>query len=102
MFIPVLFNFFSSKTDKKLDRILELLELLVRGAYNMSAELDALTAQVQANTDAEASAALAFTSLAAKIEAGKNDPAALTALASALRTSAATLSAAVIANTAAA
>lgn len=62
----------------------------------------ALTSQVQANTDAETSAVILIQGLAAQIAAVANDPAAVTALAAKLKTSADALAAAVVANTPAA
>ena len=71
----------------------------------MGAIEDAITAlgtQVQANTDAEASAVALITNLASLITSNANDPAAVTALAAKLKTSADALGAAIVANTPAA
>jgi hypothetical protein len=68
----------------------------------MAADLTALTAQVTANTQVEASAVLLIQGLAAQITALQNDPVALAALATQLNTSATALAAAVAANTPAA
>ncbi len=68
----------------------------------MGLELDQLTADVKANTDVEASAIALIQGLAAKIDAAKTDPAALTALSASLKSSAAALADAVTANTPAA
>jgi len=68
----------------------------------MSAELDALTAQVQANTDAEQSAITLLTNLHAMLEAAGTDPAKLSALKDTLKNSSDALAAAVVANTPAA
>jgi hypothetical protein len=72
----------------------------------MSAEFDALTVQVKANEDAEASAVEMINGLAAKVAAlivnGTVDPAAVTALSTSLKASADALGAAVVANTPAA
>lgn len=65
----------------------------------MTAELQALITQVKANTDVEASTVVLIKGLAAKIEASKDDPAALSALAASLKTSADATAAAVVANT---
>jgi len=65
----------------------------------MSAQLDALTAQVAATITIEQSAILLIQGLAAQIEALKTDPAALQALSDSLKGSADTLAAAVTANT---
>ena len=63
------------------------------------AHLDALTAQVTANTEVEASAVILINGLAAKLLEFANDPAAITALATQLQASADALAAAVAANT---
>ena len=63
------------------------------------AHLDALTAQVAANTEVEASAVILINGLAAKLFEFANDPAAITALATQLQASADALAAAVAANT---
>lgn len=67
----------------------------------MSAQLDALTAQVAANTAAEQSAITLLGVLAAKVAAG-DDPAKLQALTDSLKASGDALTAAVTANTPAA
>jgi hypothetical protein len=68
----------------------------------MSDAIAALTVQVTANTDAEASAVGLIQSLAALIAANAGDPVAVAALAAQLKTSADALGAAVVANTPAA
>lgn len=65
----------------------------------MAADLTALTAQVTANTDVEASAVILINGLAAQLVAAKNDPVAIQALADKLKASADSLAAAVTANT---
>ncbi len=65
----------------------------------MSAELDALTAQVTRMTNVSASAVTLITGIAARIEAAKSSPVQVQALADELRTDADRLSAAVVANT---
>ena len=67
-----------------------------------SPQLDALTAAVTAEETVDGSAVKLITDLAALIEANKTDPVALQALADRLNASAATLSAAITANTPAA
>ena len=62
-------------------------------------DLAGLTAQVKANTDAEASAILLIQGLADQIAAAGTDPVALQALQDQLKASADALAAAVIANT---
>jgi len=86
-------------TAAKLDTILYLLRGLTAQGLSMSKELDTLTAQVKANTDAEQSAILLLTQLSALIKQNATDPAALNALAAELNTSAAALAAAITANT---
>lgn len=82
--------------------IFNLLKMAIKGEQRMSAELDALTAEVARNTSVEASAAALIQGiadqLAAAIAAGA-DPAALTALTQQLSGSADALAAAVAANT---
>jgi hypothetical protein len=87
---------------KKLDLIIFLLKTLLRKEHVMSQELDALSAQVQANTDLEASAITLIQGIAAQLEAAKEDPAKVQALAESLKASASNLSAAIVANTPAA
>jgi hypothetical protein len=65
-------------------------------------DLTGITAQVTANTDAEASAVVLLNSLSALIAANKTDPVALQALSDQLKTSAGNLAAAIVANTPAA
>ena len=76
------------------------LDLIRRRLTPMSAELDALIAQVKANTDAEASAAQLIQGLITQIQANANDPAKITALTQELQASLSTLSSAVVAGTA--
>lgn len=79
--------------------ILRILHLLKKGELKMSAELDALTAQVAQNTTVETSAVTLIQGLAAQIVAAGTDPAKLTALTTSLNTSATALAAAIAANT---
>jgi len=62
-------------------------------------EFETLTAQVQANTDTEASAILLIQGIAAQLALTATDPAAVAALAAKLKSSADNLAAAVVANT---
>lgn len=64
--------------------------------------LDTLTAQVKANTDAEASAVTLIQGLAAQLTAAAGDPVQVQALADQLKASAAALGSAIVANTPAA
>lgn len=84
---------------QKLDRIMKMLERIQKKEETMSAQLDALTVQVQENTDVEASAVVLLQGLAAQIADLKADPVALQALADSLNVSADNLAAAVVANT---
>lgn len=68
----------------------------------MSAELDALTAQVKANSDLLDSATTLINGIAARITAAGTDPAALKALTDELKAKDDALAAAVTANTPAA
>lgn len=68
----------------------------------MAGELDALTAQVTANTDAEASAITLLNNLHALLLAAGTDPTKLAALAGTLKGSGDALAAAIVANTPAA
>lgn len=65
----------------------------------MSAELDALTAQVKANTDTDASAIALIQGIATQVLAAKDDPAKIVALTTQLKASAAAMAAAITANT---
>ena len=69
---------------------------------SMSAELDALTVQVKANSDLLDSATTLINGIAARITAAGTDPAALKALTDELKAKDDTLAAAVTANTPAA
>ena len=68
----------------------------------MTQELDALTVQVKATTDAEDSAVLLLNGLSAQIAAIKTDPVALQKLSDDLKTGSDNLAAAILANTPAA
>jgi hypothetical protein len=68
----------------------------------MSQELDNLTAQVKANSDAVDAAVLLINGIADRITAAGVDPAKLTALTDELKSKDDTLAAAVVANTPAA
>ena len=86
-------------SSEKLDQIIGLLGTVIEKEDTMSKELDDLTIQVKANTDAEASAATLIQGLADQIKAAANDPTKIVALSAALKTSADALAAAVVANT---
>lgn len=95
-----------SGLSAQLSRIERLLIRLIQEEdqfmSDMKTELANLTQQVQANTDAEAAATQLINGIADRITAAAGDPAQVTLLASQLKTSAAQLSAAVVANTPAA
>ncbi len=95
------FRWFRS-IDQRLARIERPLVALFEEEKQMSTELDALAAQVKANTDLEESAVTLITGLADQLKSAAADPAAVQALADQLKTSAASLAAAVSANTPAA
>jgi chromosome segregation ATPase len=80
-----------ARIERKLDQIL-LQE------KTMSAELDALTQQVQRTGDTEDSAVLLIQGLATQIASLKQDPAALQALADQLKAKADALAAAIMSN----
>jgi len=80
-------------------RIEHLLKQILTEEKIMKAEIDALTAQVKANTDAEQSAVLLINGIADRITAAAGDPKQVKALTEQLKASATTLAAAVAANT---
>ncbi len=93
------------RIERKVDVILQKLGVVLQSEKIMSAELDALTAQVKANTDVEASAILAINGLVDKVAAlaaAGGTPLQFTELAAELKASADALGAAVPVNTAAA
>ena len=85
--------------DEVLREILKELKKLNKGINRMSVELDNITAQVHANSDAIESAIVLINGIADRIEAAGVDRAALKALTDELRTKDESLSAAVVANT---
>ena len=95
-------HFTDDEVRAKLDAIQALLVVMQGKEDTMSAELDALTVQVAANIQVEQSAITLIQGIAAQLTALKNDPAAITALADSLKSSADNLAAAITANTPAA
>jgi hypothetical protein len=87
------------EVEGKLALILSRLETLTQGGVIMSAEIDALAAQVEKNTELEASAVTLIEGLAARIEAAQDDPVRLRALTDELRQKADVLATAITANT---
>jgi hypothetical protein len=87
------------RIERKLDWIISYLQY---EEAKMAADLAALTQQVAANTDAEASAITLLGNLSTMIASLKNDPAAIQALADQLKASQTALAAAIVANTPAA
>jgi hypothetical protein len=85
-------------SDKEMHR---KLDYIIERINHMSTQLDALTAQVQANTTVEASAVTMIKGIASQISTAvaAGDSAQLTTLASQLNASASSLSAAILANT---
>jgi hypothetical protein len=90
------------RTPDRIDEILSVLRELKQQGVTIMADLTALTAQVKANTDVEASAIVLLNGLSAQIASLKNDPVALQALADQLKTSGADLAAAITNDTPAA
>jgi len=90
------------RIDDKLDRIVSLLHQVLKKENALSVELDNLTAQVKANTDAEQSAIVLLGQLSDLIKAAGTDPVALAALTAELDASKTALAAAIVANTPAA
>jgi stress response protein SCP2 len=88
-----------NRLEQKLDRILAAVNILIQKENQIMADLTALTAQVTANTNVEASAIVLLNGLSAQIAQIKNDPVAVQALSDQLKTSATNLAAAITANT---
>jgi hypothetical protein len=84
---------------RRLDAIQAQLNRIEQKEMQMASELDALSAQVAANTDAEASAIVLLGNLHDLLVAAGTDPVKLAALTSTLATSKDALAAAVVANT---
>jgi hypothetical protein len=111
-----LLEFLKYMLSKFQQDILDRLDLVIENQYKIQrsltqiqkqedqamADLSALKAQVQANTDVEASAVVLIKGLAAQLAAVATDPAAVQALADQLKASAQALSEAITANTPAA
>jgi len=85
--------------NPKLDQILTVLKTIQQQEKILVTDLATLTAQVQANTEIEASAITLIKGIAAQLAAAKSDPVAIQALADQLHASAANLAAAISANT---
>jgi hypothetical protein len=83
----------------KLDELLALVRAQKVTTSAMASDLDALAAQVAANTSAEQSAVLLLTQLHDLLVAAQSDPAKLQTLLDQLATSKEALSAALVANT---
>lgn len=90
------------RTESVLVRVVSLLESILALEKKMAGELDALTTQVSANTDAEQSAIVLLKGLKEKLDAAGTDPVKLAALSTALKTSQDALAAAIVENTPAA
>jgi cell division septum initiation protein DivIVA len=89
----------SDRVTERLDQILTRLGGIARQETHIMQELDDLTTQVKANTDAEQSAIVLINGIAARIAAAGTDPVVLQALTDSLKGSSDALAAAVIANT---
>lgn len=99
----------SSTVQQQLDALLKQVGLVLagqtelkQGETQMAADLTALTAQVQKNTEVEGSAVVLLKGLADLITSLKNDPVAIQALADKLNGSATALADAITTNTPAA
>lgn len=90
------------EVDEKFSLILDKLDKIQQKENVMAGELQALTDQVTANTDAEASAIQLLNNLHDLLVAAGTDPAKLAALATTLKTSQDALAASIVANTPAA
>lgn len=90
------------RLEHKVDAVLAGLNIIYKQEITMSAELDALTAEVAQDTTVEASAVTLIQGLAAQITAAGTDPAKLSALTASLTASSTALASAVAANTPAA
>ncbi len=86
----------------QVDAIVAQLKIVITKEDTIMADLSALTAQVQANTDTEQSAIVLLNQLADLIKANATDPAALAGLSDQLKASATSLAQAIVANTPAA
>jgi hypothetical protein len=89
----------SNEVNHKLDKILAVLSAIKQEEGIMSQALDDLAAAVAENTALDQSAIDLIGGLAAQIEALKDDPVALAALAAEVRAKSAALAAAIQANT---
>ena len=89
-------------TDQKLDKVLALLTTVVSQEKTIMADLTALEAEVQKNTDVEASAVVLIQGIAQQLKDAGTDVVKLDALRAKLSDSADALSAAITANTPAA
>ncbi len=87
------------RIERKIDVILQKLGIVLQGEKNIMKELDDLTVQVKANTDAEASAVVLLGKLSDLIKAAGTDPAKLAQLTTDLDASKQALAAAILANT---
>jgi chromosome segregation ATPase len=91
--------FFLRDIHRKLDAILARLGRVEKDREAMTQDLQNLADQVKQNTDAEQSAVALLTSLADKLHAAADDPAAIRDLATQLKSSSDALAAAIVANT---
>jgi len=90
---------FDQPVDPRPDAILAGIAIIQQEQKRMSAEMDALTAQVEATHGAVESAITLINGIAARIAAAGTDPAALSALTSDLKAETDALAEAVAANT---
>lgn len=90
---------FFPSLHRKLDAILARIGSVEKDQQQVTQELQALTQQVHANTDAEQSAIQLLNGLSQQLKDAAEDPVAVRALADQLKTSGDALAAAVLANT---
>ncbi len=99
MRIDLHIHFHESLNETKVDEILRIVQELKKDEKTMSKALEALAAQVKANTDLEQSAISLIAGISEQLQEAKDDPAKIAELAATLKTSASTLGAAILANT---
>lgn len=91
----------ADRIERKLDRVLALLEPIFQGEIDMTTALDDLTAQVAAETTEQQSLIVLLNGISAQLASAlaANDTVALQALSTQLQTNVAAMAAAVTANT---
>jgi predicted nucleic acid-binding Zn-ribbon protein len=97
-----MFNQITQELQKEAKQYVALLNLILKEITKMSTQLDTLTSQVSANTDAVESAITLLNNISAELKAAGTDPVKLQALADTLKQEDDKLAQAVVANTPAA